>query len=118
MKDEERVLACDRWGLVEHNLRAIAKHIESIRGQARWGVGSLEQSFRGYTALPADDEKRPWKVVLGLHPGIEPNRETIQRYYRRAASDCHPDRGGSNEAFAELALARKRGLAALEGRAE
>src|ERR1043166_7667665 len=40
--------ACDRWRRVEDNGYAIALHIESLRGQQRWGVGSLEQAFRGY----------------------------------------------------------------------
>lgn len=48
-----QVLACDRWDRVEDNLHAIALHVESIRAQGRYGVGTLEQAFKGYLALPA-----------------------------------------------------------------
>ena len=56
----EHVLACDRWDRPEHNLRAIAKHVEAIRGQERWGVGSVAQAFRGYQALPSRATGKPW----------------------------------------------------------
>ncbi|MFO0578666.1 MAG: J domain-containing protein [Polyangia bacterium] len=49
----QQVLACDRWDRVEHNLHAIALHVEAIRAQERYGVGTLEQAFKGYLALPA-----------------------------------------------------------------
>ena len=110
---EERVLACDRWDKVEHNLRAIAKHIDALRGMDRWGVGSLEQAFRGYTALPAGDEPRPWRTVLGMHPGISANREAVAIYYKRRAIECHPDTGGSVEKWHELAAAYKEAVAAV-----
>lgn len=108
---EERVLACDRWDLVEHNLRAIAKHISAIRGQDRWGVGSLEQAFRGYTALPAGDEPRDWRAVLGFSPDeiVYPN--LIHERFKKLAMKRHPDHGGTDESFAELAMARKHALA-------
>lgn len=49
---EERVLACDRWSALADNLHAIELHIGAIRGQARWGVGSAQQAFAGFVALP------------------------------------------------------------------
>src|SRR4051812_21708674 len=42
LNKQPRVLACDRWDSVEHNLWAIAKHIGALRGQDRWGVGTVE----------------------------------------------------------------------------
>ena len=108
---EARVLACDRWDLVEHNLRAIAKHVAAIRGQTRWGVGSLEQAFKGYTALPAGKVKREWWDVLEVRPDASPN--VIKANYRRRALDCHPDRGGSRETWNELAAAYTQGLEAV-----
>ena len=53
IKEKPVSLACDKWVHVEDNIWAIAKHIEALRGQERWGVGSIEQAFAGYTALPA-----------------------------------------------------------------
>lgn len=68
LNGQERVLACDRWDRVEGNIAAIAAHIGALRGQERWGVGSIEQAFRGYTALPAPGQDRGggWRKTLGL----------------------------------------------------
>src|SRR5688572_16404676 len=59
------VFACDKWLSIEDNLWAIVKHIEALRGQERWGVGSLDQAFAGYAALP-DPNERTWWDVLGV----------------------------------------------------
>jgi len=50
LKGRQVSLACDKWNRVEDNVWAIAKHVEALRGQERWGVGSIEQAFRGYMA--------------------------------------------------------------------
>ena len=111
LRGEERVLACDRWDRVEHNLRAIAKHIEALRGQKRWGVGSLEQAFRGFAALPeqAGSGQSCW-AVLGL--GGPAASGEVEKAFRRLALTRHPDHGGSSEGWHELALARKQALEA------
>jgi len=64
-------LACDRWTAVAHNLWAIAKHIEALRGQDRWGVGSIDQAFAGYQALAA-----PAGILVAMDVGAEPFRGT------------------------------------------
>ncbi len=46
------VLACDRWSHAEHNLWALKKHVEAVRGCERWGVGSARMAWVGYNALP------------------------------------------------------------------
>lgn len=68
LKNRPCVLACDKWRKVEDNLWAIAKDIEAQRGRIRWGVGSVEQAFAGYTALPAPGESgaATWWAVLGV----------------------------------------------------
>jgi hypothetical protein len=60
------VLACDRWNTVAGNVAAIAAHIGALRAQERWGVGSIEQAFTGYQALPAPES---WRAVLGISQG-------------------------------------------------
>ncbi|HTF32627.1 MAG TPA: J domain-containing protein [Myxococcota bacterium] len=106
----ERVLACDRWARVDHNLRAIARHIEAMRGIERWGVGSLEQAFRGYTALPETIAvDRSWREVLEL--GELVNRDQVEAAFKRLARIRHPDLGGTDDAMAELNLARERAIA-------
>lgn len=107
LKGKDTVLACDRWYRVADNIIAIAKHIEAIRGMERWGVGSVEQVFTGYQALPAPEQ---WWQVLGVSPVA--TREDIDTAYRRLAAAAHPDRqGGSNAAMARLNAARDAGRA-------
>src|SRR6185295_6480416 len=91
-------LACDKWNRVECNVHAIAKHIEALRGQERWGVGSLEQAFRGYTALPAVGQTggdNPWQIH-GL--SINASREQITDAYRTLVKKFHPDNQSTGNA--------------------
>lgn len=110
---QPRVLACDRWQRVEENLRAIALHIEAVRGQERWGVGTVAQAFAGYAALPERAGGRAWWEVLDVPPDADP--EKIERAYKQRAHECHPDKGGSPEAWHELQDARSQALAAKRG---
>jgi len=64
LRNKPTVLACDRWNRVAANVAAIAAHIGAMRAMDRWGVGSVEQMFTGYQALPAPDD---WRALLG-HP--------------------------------------------------
>ncbi|MFO0451591.1 MAG: J domain-containing protein [Pseudomonadota bacterium] len=106
-------LACDRWWTVRENLRAIGMHLAAIRGQERWGVGTLDEAFAGYLALPEPGAApaRPWWVVLGMqraaaeqlheqHP--DERRAILASFYRARAKQSHPDNGGTLEAFVEL----------------
>lgn len=95
MKGEPRVLACDKWNRVVDNITALSKHVEAIRGQARWGVGSLEQALGGYRALTAMPARKAWNEVLGVSPAapwpeVEAARERLLLRH-------HPDRGGGGE---------------------
>lgn len=107
LKGKDTVLACDRWTRVADNIIAIAKHIEAIRGMDRWGVGSLDQVFTGYQALPAPEQ---WWQVLGVSEGA--SVADIDAAYRAAAPKAHPDRGGSDAAMARLNAARDHGRTA------
>lgn len=111
MHGDERVLACDRWRTVAENLRAIAKHIEAMRGQDRWGVGSLEQAFRGFVGIPETaGRERTWREVFEIPDGVAVSRDFIQLAYKTLARKRHPDHGGSNEEMAELSRARDAAL--------
>lgn len=107
LNKQPRVLACDRWYTVGENLWAIAKHIEALRGQDRWGVGTLDQAFTGYAALPPGDEEH-WSKVLGLSPNATPDE--VQARYRELVQSAHPDHGGSADTFNRITAARKRAL--------
>lgn len=110
LKGRDTGLACDKWYRVEDNIVAIARHIEAIRGQERWGVGSVEQAFTGYQALPAPEQ---WWQVLGVAESA--SRADIDVAYRRLAPAAHPDSGGSDAAMARLNAARDVGRAATNG---
>jgi DnaJ-domain-containing protein 1 len=104
LKSRDTVLACDKWLRVEDNIVAIAKHIDALRGQERWGVGTIEQAFTGYQALPAPEQ---WWQVLGVSPAA--TIDDINEAYRRLAPRAHPDQGGSDAAMARLNAARDQG---------
>ncbi|WP_321878432.1 J domain-containing protein [Paraburkholderia bannensis] len=95
--------ACDRWNKVEHNMHAIVKTIDALRGIARWGTGDMmAAAFTGFSALPAPGASRTWREVLGLHSG-ERNMDIVRAAYRRLAQKHHPDRpGGSHDAMTDL----------------
>jgi len=105
LNGRDTVLACDKWDRVADNIVAIAKHIEALRGQDRWGVGTLEQAFAGYQALPAPEQ---WWQVLGVSEHA--TADQINAAWRDQARTAHPDHGGSDAAMARLNSARDEGL--------
>jgi len=106
---KDRVLACDRWNQVHGNIAAIAAHIDAIRRVDRYGVGTLDQAFAGYDALPPPgaSNRPPWRKVLGiLDDGAAVSAGVVNEFYRQQARRLHPDMpGGSHDAFAELNVA-------------
>ncbi len=113
LKGKDRVLACDRWDRVADNLAAIAAHIECIRGIDRYGVGTLDQAFAGYDALPPPgaNNRPPWRKVFGIPDDMPATPSAVQGFYRDLARKLHPDvPGGSHEAMAMLNEARDAAL--------
>ena len=107
LRGRPTVLACDKWTTVADNIVALAKHIDAMRGMDRWGVGTLEQAFTGYAALPAPE---PWWETLGL-TGPTRSADTIRRAWAAASQRVHPDRpGGSHDKQAAVNAARDEGL--------
>ena len=102
LNGKDRVLACDKWDRVADNIAAIAAHIDAIRRQERYGVGTIEQAFAGYAALPPPGQtaKRPWREVLIVRP--HHTLADIEAAYRTLARERHPDFGGSTDQMAEL----------------
>lgn len=97
LKGRDCVLACDKWDRPEDNLGAIARHISAMRAQERYGVGSVEQAFAGYTALPAPgDSGTDWRTVFGIPEGSEVTFDEAQQRFRKLALVAHPDNGGSH----------------------
>ena len=110
-KKRQMSFACDRWEKIEHNMQAIAKTIEALRGIARWGTGDmLEAAFTGFSALPpptASSTPPTWRDVFGSEVRT---RAQLSDVYRRLASAHHPDRGGDPAKMAELNAAREAAL--------
>lgn len=100
LKGRPHVLACGSWDRASDNIWAIAKHVEALRGQERWGVGSIEQAFRGYTALPEKSGGVSWWDVLGV--AMNATEEQVTDAYRTKAKIHHPDVGGDGAEFARL----------------
>jgi hypothetical protein len=103
LRDKDCVLACDKWNTVGDNLWAIAKHIEALRGQDRWGVGTIEQAFAGYARLNEKTEASCWDVLE--IPETSTERQILEAY-RRRARETHPDNGGNAEQFSAVVRAK------------
>lgn len=113
LEGEPRVLACDWWMTIAHNMHAIVKDIEATRGRTRWGVGSLREAFAGYKAIPAstDVARKSWREILGPCETLD----EVRAAFRDVAKVQHPDIGGSNHDMAQITRARDEALAELKG---
>jgi len=99
---KQMCFACDRWDRVEHNVHAIVKTIDALRGIARWGTGDMmAAAFTGFAALAAPGRTRTWREVLGIPPDVR-DMAIVRAAFRVLASRHHPDKGGSHETMAEL----------------
>ena len=95
-------MAVDRFDSDAANLRSIGLAIAAMRTLERHGGSAMmDRAFAGFAALPAP--RSSWHV-LGIEEGAD--EEEIERAFRTKAKECHPDRGGSDEAMAELSSAR------------
>jgi hypothetical protein len=98
-KDEQRVIACDRWNRVRDNIYAIAKTIEAMRGLERWGCSEiLQRSMQAFAALPPS--AIDWRIVLDVSDDAD--LLTVKSAYRKLAAEHHPDRGGDPAQMAKL----------------
>lgn len=112
LKKQDRVLACDAWTRVADNLTAIAQHIDALRRIDRYGVGTLDQAFAGYAALPP--KGGTWRGALGFGPDELVTGDMVERAFRVKARAAHPDViGGSHEAMAAVNSARTEAYAEL-----
>lgn len=115
-KGKQLVFACDRYPTVRENLRAVGMHLEAMRGMERWGVGTLDQAFAGFAALPEHAGEEAWWSALGCQAAPRTIDE-LQVVYRDAAKRAHPDAGGSHDAFVRVQRAFETGRQVLGGAA-
>ena len=115
LSGKDRCLACDRWNRVADNIASIAQHIDALRRIERYGVGTIEQAFTGYTALPAQAGPNgigPWRLILGFDADAIVTADRIKTAHRHLALALHPDTAvGDSESMIRLNLARDAALA-------
>lgn len=111
LNGEQQCIPCDSWDRTEDNLQAIRLTVAALRGLDRWGAKEMvNAAFRGFKALPENAIVTPytsrlWYEVLEVSPDATPDE--IKAAYRQLLHTAHPDKGGSQEAFAELQKAYK-----------
>jgi len=108
LNGQDRVLACDRYFSCAGNIAAIANHIDALRRIERYGVGSIEQAFAGYAALPPPnaENRPPWRSIFGIHPTATVTPDDVNFVYRARAKKV-----ATNEhALRDLNLARDAAL--------
>lgn len=97
---QQVAVPCDRWHLVQDNVKAIALTINAMRGMERWGAKHMIRAmFQGFRALPAPEGD--WRGLLG-NPRTVAEAEAA---FRDRAKAAHPDAGGSHERMAALTAA-------------
>lgn len=115
LRGEQQCIPCDVWDRTEDNLQAIRLTVAALRGLERWGAKEMvNAAFRGFKALPANAIVTPytariWYEVLEVSPNA--SQDEIKAAYRQKLHTAHPDKGGSEEEFAELQKAYKEAVA-------
>jgi hypothetical protein len=109
LRKQQRCLACDRYVTVAGNIAAIAAHVAALRAIERYGVGTLDQAFAGYTALPPAADA--WWLVFNLPQTA--TLDQVDERFRELAKAAHPDAGGSHNDMARLTAAREAARKAL-----
>lgn len=89
------VLACDQWDKIEHNIRALGKTVEALRGIERWGASALlKRAMSSFQSLPPPPDPNDWRRVLGFVPGSRPDLKTVKEQYHNLSRLHHPDATG------------------------
>ena len=105
LRGADRVLACDTWTRLADNLAAVAAHVNALRAIERYGVGTVDQAFAGYDALPA--KGATLRTTLGFAPDQTVTLDDVDAAFRSRAREAHPDaEKGSHDAMASLTAAR------------
>ena len=116
LHNQPHCLSADKWSRVADNLAAIAKHVDSVRLQLRWGVVEENQVFANVRLLSAVGVHRPWWEVLGVSERA--TWAVVLAAYEKKIAAAHPDRAklspeASGNRAAEINAARDEARAAL-----
>lgn len=109
--------ACTTW---QHNLRAIAMHLEHLRLAGLYGVGRGGEQYSGWKALPAPtpDQSSAFvnehdaaaflgELAIAAPLGILTHAVNYQLNMRETLKTYHPDQGGDVEIFKRLMQAKR-----------
>ena len=99
-KEHPHCMACDKWDRLADNMAAIAKHLDAMRGQLRWGVADTATLFAGFKALPPGPL---WWKTLGVDRGAP--LHVIKQKYLAEMERTHPDKGGKEHEAAMVTWA-------------
>lgn len=97
----------DLFAEVVYSLEGLARAVEK-------GIFTLDMLLAGVPALPAVPPLEPCFQALGFS-SRPVNTAEIKAQYRRMAQVMHPDKGGTQEAFASLSANYEACLRAMEG---
>lgn len=126
-KGRQISMARDAFHNVEANLRSICLALEAMRALERHGGDYMTgKAFEGFAALPPPEgfkARRPWFEVMRF-PKDPEEREFIsvaevEARWKALAKKLHPDSDGaeaSDEAMAELNVAKQDAIEEIEGR--
>lgn len=93
LNGHKRVIACDKWDKMEHNIRALALAISSMRQLDRCGASEImERAFTGFAALPAPVPAEHWSTVLKVDPKAE--EPQVRAAWLAMLNVVHPDKNG------------------------
>lgn len=109
---KQYAFGCDKWDRTKDNIRAISLHIAALRGQERWGVGSIEQAFEGYKQLPSQTDGEAWWRILGVEANA--SLSEIQTAYRNLSKQHHPDNDGDRIKFEQINQAYQQAKSTIE----
>lgn len=91
-KDNQRVMAGDKYKRCACNIYAIALTIEAMRKIERYATSEiLQRTFTGFNALPekAGEGKGAWYQVLNVNADC--TQEELKLAFREMAKKNHPD---------------------------
>jgi len=110
---ESTVFACDKWQKVEHNMRAVGKTIEAIRGIARWGSSDMmKRAVSAFKELNCQPDPADWRRVMDFEKSFswrsedrEDALKLVKERYHQLSRVHHADMGGNEEEMKRINIA-------------
>lgn len=115
------VYQCDRYDGWQENVRAIALGLKALRAVDRYGITGNAEQYTGFRAIEAPRTFTGFATVDDALSFLRQKSElssandvALKTLVRIVARKCHPDHGGTNDAWTRFdeatRLLRKEGL--------